>query len=319
MPRKCMRQCDDRNGSAPRKITSRQRRVQRMLAATVTKLQYWEQNKTRAEVIRNDLNQMNGSDFIFTQENSPVGRMYYNTYHRRAAKIDGSRRKLLPKVSPFSNTTLFRTCAVIGNGGVLKNSGCGKDIDSFDFVFRSNLQPIKNYSTDAGMKTNMTSLNPSVIKLRFHHLKKQEHKTDLLKALKEYEGYLLWIPNSATITTTMAFKAAKIIQEDTRLQILLVDADHCRHFGKYWQIKRIISTGMILVNIAISLCEEIHVYGFWPFRMDVRGNPLLMHYTDDLKWSSYHYVHDYSREFTLLTKLHFDGVIKLHVNQCMES
>lgn len=36
---------------------------------------------------------------------------------------------------PFSNKT-WDTCAVVGNGGILNNSSCGKMIDSAQFVIR---------------------------------------------------------------------------------------------------------------------------------------------------------------------------------------
>ena len=42
---------------------------------------------------------------------------------------------LLPRTSPLKNKH-FRTCAIVGNSGVLLNSGCGQEIDTHSFVIR---------------------------------------------------------------------------------------------------------------------------------------------------------------------------------------
>lgn len=43
--------------------------------------------------------------------------------------------ELLPRTSPLKSQR-FRTCAIVGNSGVLLNSGCGPEIDTHSFVIR---------------------------------------------------------------------------------------------------------------------------------------------------------------------------------------
>ena len=43
--------------------------------------------------------------------------------------------ELLPRTSPLKNKH-FGTCAIVGNSGVLLNSGCGQEIDTHSFVIR---------------------------------------------------------------------------------------------------------------------------------------------------------------------------------------
>ncbi|XP_006817395.1 alpha-N-acetylneuraminide alpha-2,8-sialyltransferase-like [Saccoglossus kowalevskii] len=297
--------------------TLRRLALQQNLTDTVKLLDTnWELNKTRLRGIRHDLTNLNGSYFIFTQSNTKLGRKYYNSFLKSPVVINRPQLRLLPETSPFSETTLFKSCAIVGNGGILKNSHCGNEIDSSDFVMRSNLQPIKHFTNDAGMKSSLVTINPSIIYNRFNLFDTPGNESNFLQALEEYQQYFLWIPNSYVVNNSLSFETASIIRQTIRQQLLLADAIYFRKLQRYWKTKKMLSTGMSLVSIGICLCEEINLYGFWPFQIDSNGEPLPMHYTDDIAWSTYHHNHDYDSEFQLLINLHRSGVIKLHINQC---
>lgn len=61
--------------------------------------------------------------------------IHYVLDRRRTLNISQDLHSLLPEVSPMKNRR-FKTCAVVGNSGILLDSGCGKEIDSHDFVIR---------------------------------------------------------------------------------------------------------------------------------------------------------------------------------------
>lgn len=61
--------------------------------------------------------------------------IHYVLDRRRTLNISHNLHSLLPEVSPMKNRR-FKTCAVVGNSGILLDSGCGNEIDSHDFVIR---------------------------------------------------------------------------------------------------------------------------------------------------------------------------------------
>ncbi|MEQ2312135.1 hypothetical protein AMECASPLE_027787 [Ameca splendens] len=53
-----------------------------------------------------------------------------------------------------------KTCAVIGNGFVIKNSSLGNVINKYDIVIRLNDAPVRGYEEDVGNKTTMRFFYP---------------------------------------------------------------------------------------------------------------------------------------------------------------
>ncbi|XP_020820053.1 alpha-2,8-sialyltransferase 8B isoform X2 [Phascolarctos cinereus] len=101
--------------------------------------------------------------------------------------------ELLPRTSPLKNKH-FRTCAIVGNSGILLNSGCGREIDTHSFVIRCNLAPVQEYAQDVGVKTDLVTMNPSVIQRAFEDLVNETWREKLLQRLHSLNGSILWIP-----------------------------------------------------------------------------------------------------------------------------
>lgn len=60
--------------------------------------------------------------------------------------------------------------------------------------FRCNLAPVEEYSQDVGLRTNLVTMNPSVVQRAFQDLVTEEWKERFLRRLQNLSGSVLWIP-----------------------------------------------------------------------------------------------------------------------------
>lgn len=100
--------------------------------------------------------------------------------------------------------------------------------------------------------------------------------------------------------------------------VLFANPNFLRDIGKFWKSKGIhakrLSTGLFLVSAALGLCEEVTIYGFWPFSVDLHGKFISHHYYDNvLPDSGFHAMPE---EFLQLWFLHKSGVLRMQLEPC---
>ena len=59
---------------------------------------------------------------------------------------------------------------------------------------RCNLAPVQEYARDVGLKTDLVTMNPSVVQRAFEDLVNATWREKLLQRLHSLNGSILWIP-----------------------------------------------------------------------------------------------------------------------------
>uniref|UniRef100_A0A3B5BF52 Alpha-2,8-sialyltransferase 8F-like n=1 Tax=Stegastes partitus TaxID=144197 RepID=A0A3B5BF52_9TELE len=221
--------------------------------------------------------------------------------------------------NPFSNKT-WDTCAVVGNGGILTNSSCGNVIDSAQFVIRCNLPPVDNgYGKHVGVKTDLVTANPSIFTQNYEAL--TGRRRPFVKRLHTYGNSLLLLPAfSYTSDTDVSLRAFYTIEEsDSPIRPVFLNPEYFQSLLLFWRSQGLykgqLSTGITMVSLALELCKDVHLYGFWPFSTHPFSfHNLTNHYFDNKQPKFI--VHAMPTEFELLLQLHSQGVLRLHLGDC---
>ncbi|XP_073678897.1 alpha-2,8-sialyltransferase 8F-like [Garra rufa] len=256
-----------------------------------------------------------GSIFL-TKRNTAVNQTIpYETTIKSTYKMNPAIHSMLPEDFPWSGRRLGR-CAVVGSGGILKNSSCGREIDSADFVIRFNLAYIND--SDVGLKTDLVTINPSQIQREYNNMEK--NPDPFVERVSVYRNASLAMPAFAyTYCTGLSFRALKLLHPVRPQQpVVFFCPDYMRTLHRVWKGRGLkvarLSSGFMLISTALELCESVHVYGFWPFDTDLQDNPVPYHYYDQIR--PYRTQHRMPEEFVRLLLLHSQGALKLHLHPC---
>ncbi|KAL5543820.1 hypothetical protein UlMin_007604 [Ulmus minor] len=144
---------------------------------------------------------------------------------------------VLPETPPYFPRQ-FGRCAVIGNSGDLLKTKFGKEIDTYDAVFRENGAPIQNYTDHVGRKSTFRLLNRGSAKALDKVIELDESRKEAL-----------------IIKTTIHDIMNQMIQEipiKNPVYLMLGTS-----FGSAAK-----GTGLKAIEFALSICDSVDMYGF---------------------------------------------------------
>ncbi|KAK3520675.1 hypothetical protein QTP70_030551 [Hemibagrus guttatus] len=95
--------------------------------------------------------------------------------------------------------------------------------------------------------------------------------------------------------------------------------EYLSNLAEFWHGQGIhslrLSTGIMMASLALELCSNVHLYGFWPFGIHPYSKQQLSnHYYDDRPVNKR--MHAMPAEFEALLNLHNKGIIHLHLQEC---
>ncbi|KAM4711520.1 alpha-N-acetylneuraminide alpha-2,8-sialyltransferase [Anableps anableps] len=280
----------------------------------------WKKNQTGIDLFRNLLTECCNPRLMFavTKENSPIGKvLWYDGELYHSHTVSNISYPLFVQKIPLKLP--LKKCAVVGNGGILRHNKCGRYIDQADFIMRCNLPPLTaEYVEDVGTRTHLVTSNPSIIEKRFEKL--LWSRKAFVDSMKVYGSSFIYMPAfSMRLGTDLSFRAYYTLTDaSSNLTMLFANPEFLFSVGKFWKARGVqakrLSTGLFMVSLALGLCDEVTVYGFWPFSIGLDKLPISHHYYDNIlpfKW-----FHAMPEEFVQLWHLHKSGTLRMRVGRC---
>lgn len=263
------------------------------------------------------------------------GGLSYQTLLETLSVLNTSRSgQLLDDWPQRFNASRCVRCAVVGNGGILKDSGRGAEIDQHHYVFRTNGAILKGFETDVGSRTTHYTFSTNTLRnslrsyggagyssppqsqeTRYVFLPDHDRDYLLLKAAATHS--LVDRGPERNINPTQFFGT-----EVTPEKLKIYHPDFIRYLRnrflrsgalktKYKNIYRP-STGAVMLLAALHTCDQVSAYGF----MTPDYNKYSDHYYDKtFRAVGFFINHDLKMEMSLWQQLHKAGLIHLYMHQ----
>nr|XP_043610608.1 beta-1,6-galactosyltransferase GALT29A-like [Erigeron canadensis] len=201
----------------------------------------------------------------------------------------------------------YKSCAVVGNSGILLKSNRGEEIDRHDFVIRLNNARIGGYERFVGSKTSLSFMNSNILHLCSRRGGCFCHPYGEKVPIMMYMSQPIHFLDYAVCNSS--YKAPLMVT-DPPLDML------CMRIVKYYSVKRFLketgkeleswsglhggtefhySSGMQAIMLALGVCDKVSIYGFG------KSDTAKHHYHTNQKTELS--LHDYQAEYDLYEDL----------------
>ncbi|XP_008313260.1 alpha-N-acetylgalactosaminide alpha-2,6-sialyltransferase 2 isoform X2 [Cynoglossus semilaevis] len=259
----------------------------------------------------------------------------YNSLLESLSALNSSaNRQMFDDWSSRGNQSGCIRCAVVGNGGILRGSKKGAEIDSHHYVFRTNGAVIQGFEKDVGSRTTHYTFSVNTLMNSLRSYAKVGYRRPPLSKETRYiflpdhdRDYLMMKAAAMHVLVERGAEFNKnptdIFGKDVSVEKLkMYHPDFIRYIRNRFirsntlktKLKDIYrpSTGAVMLLAALHTCDQVSAYGF----MTPDYNKYSDHYYD----SSHHPVvfyanHDMRLEMTLWQQLHQAGLIRLYMHR----
>lgn len=142
-----------------------------------------------------------------------------------------------------------------------------------------------------------------------------------VEKLRNYGDSMMLLPAfSFGMNTPVSLRAFYTVEDfKSPIRPLFLNPQYLESLDVFWKSQGVkahrLSSGIMMISLALEICDNVHLYGFWPFSIHPHSfQDLSNHYYDD-KQNKKNF-HAMPTEFNLLLKLHTQGVLHLHLGDC---
>ncbi|XVE79271.1 hypothetical protein DITRI_Ditri14bG0044400 [Diplodiscus trichospermus] len=202
-----------------------------------------------------------------------------------------------------SSDKKYKSCAVVGNSGILLNSDHGELIDGHEVVIRLNNAGTDMFQKSVGSKTSISFVNSNIL----HRCARKEGCF-----CHPYGGN---VPMVMYMCQPVHFMDYLVCNSSHKAPLLITDPRFdllCARIVKYYSVKRFVeetgkplsewgsthdgsmfhySSGLQAVMLALGICEKVSIFGFG------KSNSSKHHYHSNQKVELP--LHDYEAEYAL--------------------